>query len=94
MQEYYTQILAAMQPFIKERNLPVNAAEKFKHHLDPVLLPFFKQHYPLHTIVVPLDAVLQLTALQAMLSAEQVAKESRQTISNAAFTSVNAQGLC
>ena len=76
-----------MQPFIKERTFPVNAAEKFKHHLDPALLLFFKQHYPLHTFVVPLDAVLQLTAL------EQLAKESRQTISNAAVTAVNAQGF-
>ena len=63
VQEYYTQILAAMQPFIKERAFPVNAAEKFKHQLDPALIPFFKQHYPLHTNAVPLDAVLQLTAL-------------------------------
>ncbi len=29
VQEYYTQILAAMQPFIKERTFSVNAAEKF-----------------------------------------------------------------
>jgi hypothetical protein len=63
VQEYYTQILAAMQPFITERAFPVNAAEKFKHHLDPAFLPFFKQHYPLHTNVVLLDAVLQLSAL-------------------------------
>ena len=63
VQEYYTQIMAAMQPFIKECTFSVNAAEKFKHHLDPALLPFFKQHYPLHTVVVPLKLVLQLTAL-------------------------------
>ena len=63
VQEYYTQKLAAMQPFIKERTFPVNANEKFKHHLDPALLPFFKQHYPLHTKVVSLDAILQLSAL-------------------------------
>jgi len=63
VQEYYTQILAAMQPLIKERIFLGNAAEKFKHHLDPALLPFFKQHYPFHTNVVPLDAALQLSAL-------------------------------
>ena len=63
VQAYYTQILAAMQPFIKERTFPVNAAEKFKHPLDPALLPVLKQHYPLHTNVVPLDAVLQISAL-------------------------------
>ena len=63
VQEYYTQILAAMQSFIKELTFPVNAAEKFKHNLDPALLPFFKKHYPLHTNVVPLDAALQLSAL-------------------------------
>ena len=85
--------MAAMQPIIKERTFPVNAAEKFKHHLDPELLPFFKQHYPLHTNVVPLDAVLQLAALWGMLSTVQVAEQSRQTISNAAATSVNAQGF-
>ena len=93
VQEYYTQVLAAMQPFIQERTFPVNAAEKFKHHLDPALLPFFKQHYPLHTNVVPLDAGLQLSALRSMLSAAQAAEESRQTISNAAVTAVNAQGF-
>ena len=85
--------MAAMQLFIKERTFPVNAAEKFKHHLDPAMLPFFKQHYPLHTNVVPLDAVLQLSALRAMLFATQVAEESRQTISNAAVTAINAQGF-
>ena len=69
VQEYYTQILADMQPFIKERTFPVNAAKKFKHHLDPALLPFFKKNYHLHTNVVPLDAMLQLSTLQAMLSA-------------------------
>ncbi len=93
MQDYYTQILAAMQPFIQEHTFPVNAAEKFKHHLDPALLPFFKQHYPLHTSVVALDATLQLSALRSMLSAAQAAEESRQTISNAAVTAVNAQGF-
>ena len=93
VQEYYTQIMAAMQPFIKERTFPVNAAEKFKHHLDLALLPFFKQHYPLHTNVVPLDSVLRLAALWAMLSAAQVAKESRQTLSNTAITAINAQGF-
>jgi len=43
VQGYYTQIMAAMQPFIKEHTFPINAAEKFKHDLDPELLPFFKQ---------------------------------------------------
>ena len=43
VQEYYTQILAAMQSFIKKLAFPVNAAEKFKHNFDPALLPFFKQ---------------------------------------------------
>ena len=93
VQEYYSQILAAMQPFITERAFPVNAAKKFKHHMDPALLPFFKHHYPLHTVVVPLDPFLQLPALREMLSAAQVAKESRQTISNAAVTAINAQGF-
>ena len=63
VQEYYSQILAAMQPFITERDFPVNAAEKFKHHLDPALIPFFKQHYPSYTAVVPLGVVHQLNAL-------------------------------
>ena len=82
-----------MQPFITECDFPVNAYEKFKHHLDPALLPFFDQHCPSHTVIVPLDATLQLSTLRAMLSAAQVAKESRQTISNASVTAVNAQGF-
>jgi hypothetical protein len=61
--------------------------------LDPALLPFFKQHYPLYTAVVPLNAVAQLNALRAMLSAAQAAEESRQNISNAALTAINAQGF-
>ena len=64
VQDYYTQIMAAMQPFIKKQTFPVNAAEKFKNHLDPDLFPFFKQTYPSHTSVVPLDASLQLNALR------------------------------
>jgi len=63
VQEYYSQILAAMQLFITECDFPVNATKKFKHHLDPALIPFFKQHYPLYTAVVPLNAVAQLNAL-------------------------------
>jgi hypothetical protein len=82
-----------MQPFITERDFPVNAAKKFKHHLDPALIPFFKQHYPLYTAVVLLNAVAQLTALRAMLSAAQAAKESWQNISNAALAAINAQGF-
>jgi hypothetical protein len=82
-----------MQPFVTERVFPVNAAEKFKHNLDPALIPFFNQHYPSYTAVVPLEAVHQLPALQAMLSAAQAAKDSRQNISNAALTAINTQGF-
>ena len=82
-----------MQPFITERDFPVNAAEKFKHHLDPALIPFFKQQYPLYMAVVLLGAVQQLNALRAMLSVAQAAKESGQHISNAALTAINAQGF-
>ena len=65
----------------------------FNHNLHPVLLPFFKQHYPSYTAVVPLNAIAQFNALQAMLSAVQAAEESRQNISNAALTAINAQGF-
>ena len=61
--------MAAAQLFIKERTFPVNVIKKFKNHLDHDLFPFFKQVYPTHTSVVPLEASLQLTALRAMLSA-------------------------
>jgi len=93
VQEYYTQFMAALQPFIKERSFPVNAAEKFKTHLDPALFPFFKQAYPSHSNVVDLNLSLQLTALRDMLSASQVAEETRRTISTAALTAVNAQSF-
>jgi hypothetical protein len=63
VQEYYSQILAAMQPFITKRAFPVNAAKKFKHHMDPALLPFLKQHYPSYIVVVSLEATQQLNAL-------------------------------
>ena len=36
-QEYYSQLMAAAQPFIKERTFPVNVVKKFKNHLDPDL---------------------------------------------------------
>ena len=88
VQDYYTQIMAAMQPFIKEQNFPVNTAEKFKNHLDPDLFPFFKQTYPSHTSVAPLDASLQLNALWAMLSASQIAEDNSKTISMAAVTAI------
>ena len=93
VQEYYTQIMAALQPFIKERTFPVNAAEKFKTHLDPALFPFFKQAYPSHSNVVALDSALQLTALRDMLSAAQLAEDNRNVISKAAVTAINAQSF-
>ena len=93
VQDYYTQIMASLQPFIKARRFPVNAAEKFKSHLDPDLFAFFKQAYPSHTNVVDLDASLQLAALRAMLSAAQTAEDNRRTISKAAVTAVAAQSF-
>ena len=85
--------MAAMQLFIKEQTFPVNAADKFKNHLDPDLFPFFKQTYPSPTSVVPLDASLQLNALWAMLSAPQIAEDNRKTISKAAVTAIDAQSF-
>jgi hypothetical protein len=93
VQEYYTQHMAALQPFIKERLFLVNAAENFKTLLDPELFPFFKQAYPFHSNVVDLNSSLQLAALCDMLSAAQVAEENRKTISKVALTAVNAQSF-
>ena len=93
VQDYYTQIMATLQPFIKARRFPVKPAEKFKSHLDPDLFVFFKQAYPSHTNVVDLDASLQLAALRAMLSAAQTAEDNRRTISKAAVTAVAAQSF-
>ena len=59
VQDYFTQIMAAIQPFIQERTFWINTAEKFKNHLDPDQFPFFRrQAHPFHTSVMPLDAFL------------------------------------
>ena len=85
--------MAAMQPFMKERKFPVNAAEKFKNHLDPDQFAFYRKAYPSHTSVAPLDVSLQLTALRAKLSVVQISEDNRKTISKAAVTATNAQSF-
>jgi len=93
VQVYYTQIIAAIQPFVGKRDFPVNVAKKFKSNMDPGLSSFFKQAYPQHTTVVPLESGLQLAALRAMLAAAQKAEENRKMISATAISAMNTQAF-
>ncbi len=93
VQDYYSQLMGAMQPFIQMRQFPVNAAEKFKQHISSDLFPFFKQAYPTHSSVVPLDAQSQLAALRSMLTAAQIGEDNQKLISKTAANTINAQSF-
>ena len=93
VQEYYTQIMGAIQPFVAQRQFPVNVAEKFKSNMDPGLAKFFKQAFPLWSDTVPLEGELQLAALRRMLQAAQTAEENRKLISNEATAAINANAF-
>jgi hypothetical protein len=82
VQSYYTQLMAALSPFVMLRTFPVNAAEKFKQNMDPSLRPHFRQAYPLYATIVGLGLAEQLAALRDMLKAAQTAEDSRAVISN------------
>jgi len=93
VQEYYSQIMGAIQPFVAQRSFPVNVVEKFKSNMDPGLSKFFKQAFPTWSDTVPLEGGLQLAALRAMLKAAQTAEENRKLISHEATAALNATGF-
>ena len=93
VQEYYSQIMAAIQPFVAQRSFPVNVVEKFKGNMDPGLSQLFKQAYQTWSDTVPLEGGLQLSALRSMLKAAQTAEENRKLISQEASAALNATGF-
>ena len=93
VQEYYSQIMGAIQPFVAQQTFPVNVVEKFKSNMDPGLSKFFKQAFPTWSDTVPLEGGLQLAALRAMLKAAQTAEENRKLIFLEATAALNATGF-
>ena len=93
VQEYHTQIMGAIQPFVAQRVFPVNVVEKFKSNMDPGLSKFFKKAYPNWSNAVPLQGELQLATLRSMLVAAQTAEDDRNLITQQTSTVINATGF-
>jgi hypothetical protein len=86
--DYYTQILAASQPFMDQEILPVSVCQALIDGLDPCLMAGFHTHFPNYSKSQDCTATHQRKALQEMLQAALHAEMEYYNI-NAIASKVN-----
>jgi hypothetical protein len=78
--DYYTQILAALRPFINMETLPVSICQAFIDGLNHCFSAGFCTHFPNYSISQDCSATRQRTVLQEMLQAALRAKTEYNNI--------------